>query len=177
MNYKKLNFNQIFLNRVNLDVKDHLDPLVYLVLRVLEDQEDLKVDEALQDLLEYLDLKDKKEELELMDPQAPWVFLDLQVLLVTEVHLDYLDQLVLLELEEQQVHKENVVTLDGKVKKVLLGLQVYQVHLAPLVQEEKEVKKVPWVNLEHLVLEEGLETKDRLAQLEQWDHLEVLVYL
>lgn len=143
----------------------------------MEDQEDLKVDEVLQDLLEFLDLKDKREELVLMDPQVPWVFLDLQVLLATEVHLDYLDQLVLLELEEQQDHKENVVTLDGKAKKVQLGLQVYQAHLAHLVQEEKEVKKVPWVNLEHLVLEEGLETKDHLVLLEQWDHLEVLVYL
>ena len=140
----------------------------------MEDQEDLKVDEALQDLLEYLDLKAKREELVLMDPQVPWVFLDLQVLLATEVHLDYQDQLVLLELEEQQDHKENVVTLDAKVKKVLLGLQVYQAHLAPLVQEEKEEKKVPWVNLEHLVLEEDLEIKVRLVLLVLWVLLGVL---
>lgn len=162
---------------VNKEDKVLLDSQVFLESRVPMAAEDLLEEGDQMDHLECPDLRVPREELVLMvdlglrdDP----VLLDL---LVTEGLQDFLDQQDLLAPEEPWVHKEREESQESRARKDLRAHLEWEDPPADLAQGEKGESKVSLESLELLALPEGLETRDHLAQLEQWDHLEDQVYL
>jgi len=102
------------------------------------------------------------------------------VLLVIEERLACLDPQALLDLGELQVHKVNEETLELPAKKDLLVRLVFQDLMDLLGLEEREAKKVRWEKKDNLAWPADLETKDHLAQRDQWDlqvHPDCLVLL
>ena len=125
---------------VKLVGKVHLVHLVCLESRVLEVQEDLRVVVVLKEILECLELKVKREELEPMVHLDLPVFLDLLDPLEIEELLAYLDQLDQLDQEELRVLKVNVVTQEKLAKKDHLVQLVFQDQV-DLLDPEVHVEK------------------------------------